>query len=110
MMITLQKDRYETLGHLGSGATSRVEKARDNVIGRIVARKTFLNGFGEDHEQQFLREAQIIGQLSDPCITASRRIASIVGGPFTSRIRVSAWKRKVWRKFDLTWQTRWPSM
>jgi serine/threonine protein kinase len=68
MMITLQKDRYETLGHLGSGATSRVEKARDNVIGRIVARKTFLNGFGEDLEQQFLREAQIIGQLSDPCI------------------------------------------
>jgi serine/threonine protein kinase len=68
MMITLQKDRYESLGHLGSGATSRVEKARDNVIGRIVARKTFLNGFGEDHEEQFLREAQIIGQLSDPCI------------------------------------------
>src|SRR5258707_6479585 len=68
MMITLQKDRYETLGHLGSGATSRVEKVRDNVIGRIVARKTFLNGFGEDLEQQFLREAQIIGQLSDPCI------------------------------------------
>jgi serine/threonine protein kinase len=68
MMITLQKDRYETLGHLGSGATSRVEKARDNVIGRIVARKTFLNGFGEDAKQQFLREAQIIGQLSDPCI------------------------------------------
>jgi serine/threonine protein kinase len=68
MMITLQKDRYESLGPLGSGATSRVEKARDNVIGRIVARKTFLNGFGEDVKQQFLREAQIIGQLSDPCI------------------------------------------
>lgn len=68
MMITLQKERYESLGHLGSGATSRVEKARDNVIGRIVARKTFLNGFGEDVKQQFLREAQIIGQLSDPCI------------------------------------------
>jgi len=68
MMITLQKDRYETLGHLGSGATSRVDKARDNVIGRIVAIKTFLNGFGEGLEQQFLREAQIIGQLSNPCI------------------------------------------
>src|SRR5260370_13012283 len=67
-MITLQKDRYETLGHLGSGATSRVEKARDNVIGRTVAIKTFLNGFGEGLEQQFLREAQIIGQLSNPCI------------------------------------------
>jgi len=67
-MITPQKDRYEILGHLGSGATCRVEKARDNVIGRIVARKTLLNGFGDGLEQQFLREAQIIGQLSHPSI------------------------------------------
>jgi serine/threonine protein kinase len=68
MMITLQKDRYEALGHLGSGATSRVEKARDNVIGRIVAIKIFSNSFGEGLKQQFLREAQIIGQLSNSCI------------------------------------------
>src|SRR5579859_4407185 len=67
-MITLQKDRYEALEYLGSGATSRVEKARDNVIGRSVAIKTFSNGFGDGLEQQFLREAQIIGQLSNPCI------------------------------------------
>jgi len=68
MMITPQNERYEILGHLGSGATCRVEKARDNVIGRIVARKTFLNGFGDGLQQQFLREAQIIGQLSHPSI------------------------------------------
>jgi hypothetical protein len=67
-MITLSKDRYEPLGHLGSGATSRVEKARDTVIGRTVALKTFLNSFGKGIEEQFLREAQMIGQLSDPCI------------------------------------------
>lgn len=67
-MITLTKDRYETLGHLGSGASSRVDKARDNVIGRTVALKTFLNDFGPGLEQQFLREAQIIGQLSNPSI------------------------------------------
>jgi serine/threonine protein kinase len=68
MMITLPKSRYETLGHLGSGASSRVDKARDHVIGRTVALKTFLNDFGQDLEQQFLREAQIIGQLSNPSI------------------------------------------
>jgi len=67
-MITLAKDRYESLGHLGSGASSRVDKARDNVIGRTVARKTFLNDFGQGLEQQFLREARIIGQLSNPSI------------------------------------------
>ena len=67
-MITLQKGRYECLEPLGSGATSRVEMARDNVIGRIVALKTFVNGFGEGQEQKFLREAQIIGQLSNPSI------------------------------------------
>ena len=49
-MITLQKGRYEALEPLGSGATSRVEMARDNVIGRIVALKTFVNGFGEGRE------------------------------------------------------------
>jgi serine/threonine protein kinase len=67
-MITLQKSRYEAFEPLGSGATSRVEKARDTVIGRTVALKTFLNGFGEGQEKQFLREAQLIGQLSNPSI------------------------------------------
>ena len=67
-MITIQKGRYEALEPLGAGATSRVEKARDNVIGRTVALKTFVHGFGEGQEQQFLREAQIIGQLSNPSI------------------------------------------
>ena len=53
---------------LGSGTTSRVEKARDNVIGRTVALKTFINGFGEDLQQQFLNEAQIVGQLSHAAV------------------------------------------
>jgi serine/threonine-protein kinase len=67
-MTILQKSRYEALEPLGTGTTSRVEKARDNVIGRTVALKTFVNGFGEGQEQQFLREAHIIGQLSNPSI------------------------------------------
>ena len=65
------QDRYEVIESLGMGATSRVDKARDTVIGRIVALKTFLHGFGSrDLQQQFLREAQIIGGLSHPNIVA----------------------------------------
>jgi serine/threonine protein kinase len=68
MTTTLQVSRYEVIEPLGSGASSRVDKARDSVIGRTVALKTFVTGFGEDGEQQFLREAQIVGQLSDSSI------------------------------------------
>jgi len=67
-MITLQKGRYEPLEFIGSGTTSRVEKARDNVIGRTVALKTFVRSFTDDLEEQFLREAQLVGQLSHPAI------------------------------------------
>jgi serine/threonine protein kinase len=67
-MITLNKSRYEALECIGTGTTSRVERARDNVIGRTVALKTFIHGFGEDLEDQFLREAQLVGQLSHPAI------------------------------------------
>lgn len=67
-MITLRKGRYEPLEPIGSGTTSRVERARDNVIGRTVALKTFVHSFDEDLEDQFLREAQLVGQLSHPAI------------------------------------------
>jgi serine/threonine protein kinase len=68
LMITPQ-GRYEFLETLGTGATSRVDKARDTLIGRTVALKTFLHGFGSgDVQKQFLREAQIIGRLAHPYI------------------------------------------
>lgn len=67
-MITPQ-GRYEFIETLGTGATSRVDKARDTLIGRTVALKTFLHGFGSgDVQKQFLREAQIIGRLAHPFI------------------------------------------
>ena len=67
-MITLNKSRYEALECIGSGTTSRVERARDNVIGRTVALKTFIHSFDENLEDQFLREAQLVRQLSHPAI------------------------------------------
>jgi serine/threonine protein kinase len=67
----MQKDRYEILGPLGFGATSRVDKARDKIIGRAVAIKTLVHSFGAAPQQkQFLREAQIVGQLSHPAIVS----------------------------------------
>jgi hypothetical protein len=65
----MSKSRYEVIGNLGCGATSRVDKARDTVLGRTVALKTLVHSFGAPTEQkQFLREAQIVSQLSHPAI------------------------------------------
>ena len=65
----MSKSRYEVIGNLGCGATSRVDKARDTVLGRTVALKTLVHAFGAATEQkQFLREAQIVSQLSHPAI------------------------------------------
>jgi serine/threonine protein kinase len=69
--MAIKNGRYEVFELLGTGATSRVEKAHDTLIGRTVALKTFLNGFGSHQlREQFLREAHIIGQLAHPSIVS----------------------------------------
>lgn len=69
--MTTPQSRYELIETIGTGATSRVDKARDTLIGRTVALKTFLQGFGAgDLQKQFLREAQIIGRLAHPSIVS----------------------------------------
>ena len=83
MSPALQTGRYQIIETLGCGATNRVDKARDTLIGRTVAIKSFLQGFGRNSEEQFLREAQTIGRLSHSAITQLYDVSTdATGTPF----------------------------
>ncbi len=66
--------RYEILGELGKGAMGVVYLARDPIIDRQLAIKTFRMAYSarekevEQFRQRFLREAQTVGKLSHPNI------------------------------------------
>jgi len=66
--------RYEILEELGKGAMGVVYLAKDPLIGRLVALKTFRAGFSERDQEleqfrsRFMREAQSAGILSHPNI------------------------------------------
>jgi serine/threonine protein kinase len=65
----MQVGRYEIIDVIGTGANSKVVRAHDPMIGRIVAIKLFspalAQGAGRD---KFLQEARVVGQLSHPCV------------------------------------------
>jgi hypothetical protein len=62
----MDKGRYEILETIGTGASGRVVKARDTLIGRTVALKTLLCEFAtKEASEKFLNEARIVGQLND---------------------------------------------
>jgi serine/threonine protein kinase len=65
----MQLGRYEILEPIGLGASSTVFKARDTLIGRIVAIKTLQAGLNDNAwRERFMSEARIVGQLSHPRI------------------------------------------
>ncbi len=65
----MQLGRYEILEPIGLGASSTVFKARDTLIGRIVAIKTLQSGLNDTAwRERFMAEARIVGQLSHPRI------------------------------------------
>src|SRR5688572_19636662 len=82
--------RYDVVDELGKGAMGVVYLARDPLIGRLVALKTFRTAFGVDGEEleqfrrRFLREAQSAGILSHPNIVTVHDVveASIEGATF----------------------------
>ncbi len=74
--------RYDIIDELGRGAMGVVYLAKDPLIGRLVAVKTFKAGSSfRDHEleefkQRFIREAQSAGILSHPNIVTIHDISA----------------------------------
>ena len=65
----MQVGRYEILEIIGTGATGRVARAHDSMIGRQVAIKLFSKELAKgDGRLRFLQEARVVGQLSHPSI------------------------------------------
>jgi serine/threonine-protein kinase len=65
----MQVGRYEVLEIIGVGANSRVARAFDPLIARIVALKLFPKELAQGQaRQRFLQEARVVGQISHPSI------------------------------------------
>jgi serine/threonine protein kinase len=82
--------RYEIVDEIGKGAMGVVYLARDPLIGRLVALKTFRSGYSvrdqelEQFRARFIREAQSAGILSHPNIVTIHDVVeeSEDGGAF----------------------------
>jgi TonB family protein len=75
--------RYEILRELGRGAMGIVFKARDPVIGRIVALKTITANVIDDSDlmERFRREAKTAGALHHPNIVTVYEMSEADGIP-----------------------------
>lgn len=87
-MIPQKLGRYEVIAELGKGAMGLVFLARDPLIGRQLALKTFRLGYSakdaelEQFRVRFLREAQSAGILSHPNIVTIHDVVVEDGGDF----------------------------
>jgi serine/threonine protein kinase len=76
--------KYEIFRELGRGAMGVVFKARDPLIGRLVALKTIAlaASHSDDLRQRFYREAQAAGGLQHPNIVTVYEMGEEEGVPF----------------------------
>ncbi|HEX2710901.1 MAG TPA: serine/threonine-protein kinase, partial [Candidatus Acidoferrales bacterium] len=76
--------KYEIIRELGRGAMGVVFKARDPLIGRLVALKTITAGPAGDPDllQRFYREAQAAGSLQHPNVITIYEMGEEGGVPF----------------------------
>ena len=79
--------RYEILDELGRGAMGRVFRARDSVMGRVVALKSLHSASlagdqAKEFRERFFREAQAAGALAHPGIVPVFDVGEDDGVPF----------------------------
>ena len=69
--VTVEVGRYQILETIGTGATSRVVRAFDPMIGRTVAIKLFQRELAQGAaRERFIQEARVVGQISHQYIIA----------------------------------------
>ncbi len=69
--MSVQVGRYQIVGTIGAGATSKVVRAFDPMIGRHVAIKLFSPQLAEgEGRERFIKEARVVGQISHQSIVA----------------------------------------
>jgi eukaryotic-like serine/threonine-protein kinase len=84
-IVKIQKfGKYEILDELGRGGMGVVYKARDPIIGRLVALKTLVAGSAADPDllKRFYREAQAAGRLQHPNIITIFDMGEADGTPY----------------------------
>jgi predicted Ser/Thr protein kinase len=79
--------RYEILDELGRGAMGRVFRARDSVMGRVVALKSIHSASlagnqAQEFRDRFVREARAAGALAHPGIVPIFDVGEDDGIPF----------------------------
>jgi len=64
------EDRYEDIKKIGAGGMGAIYRAKDKILGRVVALKVIKDDFRSDTEavQRFIREAQSASALHHPGI------------------------------------------
>ena len=85
---TIKFGRYEVIGELGRGSMGVVYKARDPMIGRLVAIKSIPETFGlesgkrEEFIKRLRQEAMTAGRLQHQSIVTIHDVGEIELGPF----------------------------
>lgn len=68
--ISVLEDRYDQIEKIGEGGMGAIYRAKDKILGRLVALKVIRSDFRSDAEaiQRFIREAQSASALQHPGI------------------------------------------